>query len=206
MEILATIRESTMTATEQKIVDVLHAEFPLTLCDMYHSLHGMVESCELDRPLLDLCERGIVRTVGKRRCMRGDNCLSCGKYGTIAYMLAANPLPDTALPEPPNKRTGASENPATVSEWTDLLAKLVHVHIGRPKELHEVLVAVAHMKDGSILPMPQSLYKSAEVDVGYDAMVTGVNFCPPNAPPRDEEMMFPHGRLSVTFDMFLDEP
>lgn len=102
-----------MTETEQKIVRILSVTVPNTLCDMYTHLRGNVDNCEIDSPLLDLCDRGVVWRVGKQRCMRGDRCLSCGDGGTIAYVLARemerpkHSLADTAakptrpLPDPP---------------------------------------------------------------------------------------------------------
>lgn len=98
-----------MTETEEKIVRILSVNVPYTLCDMYGHLRGNVDNCEIDKPLLDLCDRGVVRRVGKQRCMRGDRCMSCGTGGTLAYVLANPTMPDTAvkptrpLPKEPEK-------------------------------------------------------------------------------------------------------
>lgn len=99
-----------------------------------------------------------------------------------------------------------TQAPATVYEWGDLLAKLVHVRIGPPKESHDVtLIARAVNGEGqSVAELKGPLHSSATVTFGVDALVSGVNFTPPD--PMEPDPLCPHGRLSVTVDVFLNKP
>lgn len=107
----------------------------------------------------------------------------------------------------------ADQAPATVYEWGDLLAKLVHVQIGPPKNSHDI--SVVNMVDSKVNGPAKTftLYPSADVRIGVDALVTGVSYDPPKLPVKDGDewkhemdVLFPHGRLSLTVDVFLDGP
>lgn len=102
---------------------------------------------------------------------------------------------------------------ATAYEWLDLLARLVHVHIEPAKESHDVPVDKMFRlltEDGKSHPLEGDahfpLYHLADVNIQVDALVTGVQYHPPHIPPRDEDAIFPHGRLTLTFDIFLNQP
>lgn len=105
------------------------------------------------------------------------------------------------------------EPPAMLSEWMDLLARLVHVQIGSPKEPHDISVMPVGDSKINGPAKAYTVYGSASACVGVDALVTGVSYEPPSLPVKvgnewkhEMDVLFPHGRLRLTVDLFLKAP
>lgn len=103
--------------------------------------------------------------------------------------------------------------PATVNEWADLLMKLIHLRVEPPKESHDISVVPVVSSKVNGPAKTFTVYPSVDVRLGVDALVTGVSYNPPKLPIKvgDEwkhemDVLFPHGRLSLTVDVFLDGP
>lgn len=108
----------------------------------------------------------------------------------------------------------SKQAPSATWEWLDLLSRLVHIDVGPPEKSHNLTLDAMGIRiiGGSDLSLfegdtrSEPIYHSADVRVMMDALVTGVNYYPANVPPKEEDVLYPHGRLRLTVDLFLDKP
>lgn len=140
----------------------------------------------------------------------------------ISEILKGSMMPECGPPRPMPKpmprenvsgRNMPEKSPTTLREWTDLMAQLVHVRLDPPKESHGINVfpVVGSKVNGPARTFAG--YSSADVCLGVDALVTGVAYDPPKLSVKvgdewkhERDVFFPHGRLSLTVDLFLDKP